>query len=317
MVDKGWTIGVDIGATKTVVGLLDPTGKIVKQDRSPTHVEKGPEAIIQEIVKIIKESVDEPIDAIGVAVAGQIDSKSGVVLYGPNLHWKDVPLKELISTQLKIPTFVFNDVQSSTWGEWKYGAGQGTTDLVGLFVGTGIGGGLILNDKLFKGYTNSAGEVGHMTVDLRGPKCSCGNHGCLEAYAGGWALAHHAKHIVATKPWKAKQLLQFVDGNSEKITARTVGAAYLVNEPVATKIVNDATAALIAATVTIVNLLNPQRVIFGGGVIEGLPMIVDRINVEVRKKALRSASAKLEVMKAFLPHAAVNGASALAKESLG
>jgi glucokinase len=312
MTDKGWSVGVDLGATKTVVGLIDSSSKLVKHSLIPTEVEKGHEYIISQIITHIKEFKQDGITAIGIAVAGQIDPHTGTVIFGPNLKWNNVPLKDMMS-ELKIPVTVVNDVQAATWGEWKYGAGQGTSDMVGIYVGTGLGGGLVLDKKLRRGFTNSAGELGHIVVDFKGPKCTCGNHGCVEAYMSGWALAKRAKEFVASKPWKAKQLLQLVDNKVEAITSKTVGAAYLVQDPAAVKIMDEAIAALTAGTVSIVNVINPQRIIFGGGVIEGLPLIVDKVNENVRKQALKSATAKLEIMKSFLPFASVLGAASLAR----
>ena len=194
-----WAIGVDLGGTKVEVAQVDSAGQVRQRLRRPTDVRDGPAAVEAEIVAAVRElrqAVDAPPIGVGVGVAGQIEAASGAVRFAPNLGWHDVPLQADLQQALGLPVAVTNDVRAATWGEWLHGAGQGCDDLVCLFVGTGIGGGVVSGGRMLTGGSNTAGELGHMTIDLHGPPCHCGNRGCLEALAGGWAIARRAQEAI-------------------------------------------------------------------------------------------------------------------------
>ena len=170
-----------------------------------------------------------------------------------------------MSKALGVPTVVINDVRAATWAEWKYGAGKGVKDLVCIMIGTGIGGGIVNDGKLFIGSSNSAGELGHFPIQLNGPKCTCGNFGCLEALAAGWALAKHAKEAIRQNPNEETAIRELVNGNLEAITAREVIQAALQGDPLGVRIVEKAMEAIVAGCVGYVNALNPERLILAGG----------------------------------------------------
>lgn len=252
-----------------------------------------------------------------MGVAGQIEAGSGMVHFAPNLDWHEVPFQAQLSSACKLPVIITNDVRAVTWGEWLFGAGRGCNDLICVFVGTGIGGGIVVNGKILNGCSNTAGEIGHLTVDLHGPRCTCGNYGCMEALAGGWGIARQARQAVSDNPAAGAKLLQLAGGEQDEITARMVADAHKRGDALAGNLLQEAGEALIAGMVSLVNAFNPCRLILGGGVITGLPELIDRVRRGVRHQALAAATSKLEVHTARLgDDAGVIGAAALALQSL-
>jgi glucokinase len=314
-----WAMGVDLGGTKVEVAQVDSEGQVRQRLRRATDVKDGPAAIEAEIVSAVhelQESTGSSAAGVGVGVAGQIEPASGVVHFAPNLDWHDVPLQADLSRTLRLPVVVTNDVRAAAWGEWLHGAGQGCDDLVCLFVGTGIGGGVVSGGRMLSGCSNAAGELGHITVDLHGPPCHCGNQGCMEALAGGWAIARRAQEAIGADPAAGASLVQMADGQQKAVSAKIVAQAFHAGDPLARKLVDEVAQALIAGAVGLVNAFNPCRLILGGGVIEGLPELVDRIDQGVCERALEAASAPLQVLPAQLKNdAGVVGAAALAMHS--
>jgi glucokinase len=321
MTARPWAIGVDLGGTKVEVAHVDAEGRVRLRLRRATDVKDGPAAVEDEIVAAVRDlqgSVGNSPIAVGVGVAGQIEPSSGVVRFAPNLDWHDMPLQADLSKTLGLPVTVTNDVRAATWGEWLYGAGQGCTDLVCLFVGTGIGGGVVSGGQMLSGCSNTAGELGHITIDLHGPLCHCGNRGCLEAQAGGWAIAQRARQAITANPIAGVSLLEMAGGQPEAITAKIVAQAAHAANPLALQLVDQVAQALVAGAVSLVNAFNPCRLILGGGVIEGLPELVERVDKGVRQSALTAACSPLQVLPAQLHNdAGVIGAAALAMRSRG
>jgi len=310
-----WAVGVDLGGTKVEAAQVDAAGRVGRRVRLRTEVAAGPAAIETEIataVQEIREAVGAPPCGVGIGVAGQIDAAEGVVRFAPNLGWRDVPLQRDLGRRLGLPVVVTNDVRAATWGEWLHGAGQGCADLVCLFVGTGIGGGVVSGGRMLAGCSNTAGELGHMTIDLHGPPCHCPNAGCLEALAGGWAIARRAQQAIAADPSAGARLLALAGGQAPAVTARHVAEAAHAGDSLARRVVEGTAEALVAGAVAIVNAFNPCRLILGGGVIEGLPELVEEIDKGLRRRALEAASAPLQTVKARLGEdAGVVGAAAL------
>ncbi len=311
-----WAIGVDLGGTKVDVAGVEASGKLRQRIRRPTQTERGPAAVKADLVAAIgtiKNSSSLLPVGVGVGVAGQIDSRNGRVLFSPNLRWEDEPFQEDLRQALGLPVVVTNDVRAATWGEWLHGAGQGCRDLICLFVGTGIGGGVVSGGQVLSGCSNSAGELGHITIDLNGPTCRCGKRGCLEALAGGWAIARRAQELIAEDPGAGAFLLDIAAGKLEAVTAERVAQASLKGDPLALRIIDEAATAMAAGAASLVNAFNPCRLILGGGVIEGLPDMVGRIERGVRQQALKAATEPLKIMMAGLgSDAGVVGAAALA-----
>ena len=212
---------------------------------------------------------------------------------------------------------LMNDVRAATWGEWLHGAGKDCNDLVCIFAGTGIGGGVVSGGRMLTGCTNTAGEIGHITVDIHGPACTCRNTGCVEALAGGWAIARTAKAAIKQDASAGAYLLSLADGDINHVTAQLVGQAMQEGDPLAVRLMDDAARALTAGAVSLVNAFNPCRLILGGGVIEGVPELIDTIRNGVMSSALTTAINRLEIVRAELRHdAGVIGMAAYALRAI-
>jgi len=307
------TVGVDLGGTKVETAVVDYSGRVLASRRHATDPDAGSRAVIQAIIDSVSRFVGAyPVAGVGIGVAGQIDMTTGTVRFAPNLKWTDVPLGHEVNKALRLPTVVINDVQAAAWGEYKHGAGKGATDMVALFVGTGIGGGIVEGGRLLRGDCGAAGELGHATVVAGGRKCHCPNHGCLEAYAGGWAIADRAREAVS-RDASAGRLLLARAGSADDITAAIVCKAYHDNDPLSTTIIEETARYLAAGIVSIVNGLNPSILILGGGIIEGTPELPGMIEPLVRACALPVALERLEFSRAALGNSAgVIGAAAIA-----
>jgi glucokinase len=312
-----YTLGVDIGGTKIETALVDSSGKIVFSHYRLVQAGKVPDQVIADVIDsatiCLKES-GQKAAALGVGVAGQIDKIQGIVRRSPNLPgWQDVPLKSRLAQALNLPVAVNNDAKTITWGEWKHGAGQGYADLVCLFVGTGIGGGVVSAGRLIEGAHNTAGELGHLTVVAAGRQCHCPNEGCMEAYAGGWAIAERTQDAVRANP-QGGELMTKLAGEIEHISAITVSQAHLQNDPLAYRMVKDTSKYLAAGVVSIVNAFNPALIILGGSVILGLPDLVGMVEKRVHEHALQTPLEGLRIVTAALGNkAGVIGAAAIAR----
>jgi glucokinase len=311
-------IGVDLGGTKIEAARVDGSGRVQRRCRRATPVGDGPGGVCAAIVDAVRElrtTGEQPV-GVGVGVAGQVESSSGRVLFAPNLDWRDVPLRSQLRRALEMPVVVSNDVRAATFGEWRHGAGRTCDDLVCVFVGTGIGGGVVSGGRMLTGVTGIFGEVGHTTVQLDGPLCHCGNRGCLEALASGWAIARDARNAAGADARRAARLLEMAGGDAGEITARMVGEAAADGDALAAELVENANRALAAGMVWLVNALNPARLILGGGVVEGSSGLVARVEEEVSSRALDAATSSLEVVGAELHEdSGVVGAAALAISS--
>ena len=313
---KPLTLGVDLGGTKLNVGLVDSAGRLLFSHKSLIHVSKETETVIPDIlagVEVCLRKTGQEAEALGIGVAAQV-TREGVVRGSPNLGWRNFPLKKKLESQLGLPVFVTNDVRAATWGEWRYGSGRGVDDLVVLFVGTGVGGGVVSGGNILSGCNNSGGELGHTTVVYDGRKCRCPNRGCLEAYAGGWAIAERAQEAVRSAPEEGRCLLSLA-GSVENVTAATVGRAYHEGDVLAERLVEETGQYLAAGVVSIVNAFNPCVLVLGGGVVEGIPELIQIVREVVPTMALESAVEKLHIVKAELGgDAAVIGAASLAQK---
>jgi glucokinase len=312
------TIGVDLGGTKVAAAILDGEGNILSSHKYPTNSEKGSDNVIEDLIECITEPLKKEKynpKALGIGVAGQIDV-NGIVRSAPNLNWRDVPLKTRLEETLGLPVIVTNDVRAATLGEWEYGSGKDVNDLVVLFVGTGIGGGVITNGRLLTGCTNTAGELGHITIIAEGRKCHCPKRGCMEAYGGGWAIAERAQDAVRNDTSAGKTILD-IAGHAEQITAATVSKAYHDGDKLALHIVKETSRYIAAGVSSIVNSINPCLIVLGGGVIEGIPELIQMIEEQTKKEALKPAIENLRFTKASLGgKAGVVGAAAIAQHKL-
>lgn len=319
MITNKWAIGIDIGATKMAILAVDLEGNILQKLLYSTK-NKGSSAVEGDIIAAVeqlKNTFKSSPACIGIGIAGQIDTSNGFIYFSPNLNWLNVPLTKNLQQALSIPIFIINDVHAATWGEWKLGIGKNCKDLVCLFIGTGIGGGIICNGCMLTGSSNTAAEIGHMIIDLHGPLCTCGNYGCLESLASGWAIAKRAQKLVTENPEAGNFLLQTVDGDINAITARNVEQGFRANDPLSKDLIISVADALIAGSISIVHAINPERLVLGGGIIYGLPELVPIIEAGILKHALKAATANLQVLPSSLQtDSGTLGASLLALHSL-
>lgn len=315
--DATHAIGVDLGGTKILAARVDVEGRVVARARRETDVDGGYEAVASQIVEAVRSLVDgadAAVCAVGVGVAGQVVAGTGVVTRAPNLFWEDAPLRSDLEAALDIPVAVINDVGAAAWGEWQHGAGRGSDDLAVIFVGTGVGGGVVSGGHMLTGCTNTAAELGHMTVMVGGRECRCGNRGCLEAYAGGWAIAERAREAVSASPDQGSALLERA-GGEDAITAATVHGARADGDPLATRLVEETIQFLAAGLVGVVNAFNPCRLVLGGGVVEHASYYVDRVREHVTRYALEAGVRELDVTAAELDgEAGVVGAATFARQ---
>jgi glucokinase len=309
-------IGVDLGGTKIRTALVGGDGTVRDHEETPTPSPPDADEVMDRIaaaVRTLEERNGTGKRSVGVGAAGQVSPDDGIVLFAPNLDWHDVPLRNGLAARLDARVAVDGDVRAATRGEWRYGAGRGCDELVCVFVGTGVGGGIVSAGRLLTGAGNTAGEVGHVPVALDGPICHCGSRGCLESLAGGRSIGERARAAVKARPKTGSLLLELVEGDVGAITAETVAEAHGRGDPLAGSLVEEAARALAVGMVGVVNLLNPARLILGGGLIAGLPELVERIAAEIRLRALAAPASHVEVVVAALGDDAVTiGAAALA-----
>ena len=282
---------------------LSTKGKILCSRQVPTSVAEGPSGIQRQIVSVINEiSVGYSPIGIGIGIPGQINPDTGMVFSAPNLKWKNVPFGSSLSLDSQLKVVLTNDVRAATIGEWKYGAGVGCVDFVCLFIGTGLGGGIVSGGNLLEGSTHSSGEIGHMIIDPHGPQCTCGSKGCLESFISGWAIAQ-----------SAKELMMKSDG---PITAKTVVESAIKGDKIAIQIIDRAVDALIIGCVNIMNILNPKHMIIGGSVAQGIPHLIPRLQEGIHKLVLAANSDVTITFASLGNQAGVVGAAALALEHL-
>lgn len=318
---SGTTLGIDIGGTKVGVALVDAHGNVLSSDRFPSGIDLSPDGFITQTLLLaqqLQSATGGEIDAVGVGAAGQIEPVTGIVRESPNLvQLGNFPLKSSLEEAFNVPAFVTNDVRAAAFGEWQRGAGQGVSDLVALFVGTGVGGGIIHDNRVVVGATGTAGEVGHMTIDMNGAPCRCRNRGCLESLCGGWAIALRTQQAIASSPSEGTAILGLCGGNADEITASTVSQAFHNGDPLAVRIIEETARALAAGIISLVHAFNPRIVVLGGGVIEGTPELIEMAREQVFQNALSAATGPLEIARAHLGgDAIVIGAALMARRSL-
>jgi len=317
MTQEIYCVGVDLGGTKLACGLVDSLGKILDHEATATDVEGGYSAVCKQIEELIKKICSKnsqiKISGLGIGVPGQIELNTGLIRFAPNLMWHDAPLKKDLESALGMQVEIVNDVRAATYAEWLFGAGKGSQNIVCLFVGTGIGGGIVSAGRLIEGSSNTAGEVGHLIIDPQGPLCGCGNYGCLEVLAGGRGIAEAAKQALTEDPARGKFILDLVEGNVELITAKIVAEASLKKDPLALQIMHHAIQSLTRGCIGLIHAFNPECLILSGGVIEGSPYIIAEVEKGIRAHALSLAVEHLRVVKAEMGNeAGIVGAAACA-----
>jgi glucokinase len=263
------TIGVDIGGTKVLGGVVDPDGTVIATCRRDTPA--GDVAATRDvIIDVVKDlSAEHKVDAVGIGAAGWIDATRSTVLFAPNLAWRDEPLRDYVAKAVNLPVVVENDANVAAWAEFRYGAAADAEDSMVMFtVGTGIGGGIVLGGGLVRGAHGIAAEIGHMLAVPDGHVCGCGRHGCIEQYASGNALVRFARAGAQAEPERAALLLGKADGKVENITGPIVTSAAQAGDEVAIDAFSQIGYWLGQGLADLVQILDPQVLVVGGGVID-------------------------------------------------
>ncbi|MGB9601306.1 MAG: ROK family protein [Limisphaerales bacterium] len=271
---NGYYVGVDFGGTKILAGVYDENLKCLGKTKISTKAYRGVDAVIARIVRCILEAVDEcdlnidRIKAIGIGAPGAIDTSSGEVIFAPNLGWQNIPLKKELEKVLNVPVFLDNDCNVCTLGVYEVEYNREPSVLIGVFIGTGIGCGIIINGELYSGFNKTAGEVGHMVIDIDGPKCGCGNKGCLEALSSRSAIVKKIQHAIDNG--EKTILTEIADEGIEDVKSGTLRKAVKRGDELVVKVVKEAAFYIGVAMSNLINVLSPEILVLGGGVIEAL-----------------------------------------------
>jgi glucokinase len=298
-----YVIGVDIGGTNLVVGSVTEDGTVLRGIQSEsTHAESGSGDVIDRLVKLVRRVIDETrredasatFAGIGVGAPGPLDRGSGMVLLTPNLGWVNLPLRDILAARLELPTALDNDANCAVLGEWWRGAARNTRHAIGITIGTGIGGGIVIDGRLYHGASDCAGEIGHATIDPEGRRCKCGNYGCLEAYASGPNIAMRA--VEEMRAGAETRLGDYVGGDLSAITAQTVYTAARDGDPLAGQVVTDTARYLGAGVANLVNIFNPEVVAIVGGVTLAGDLLFLPLRREVIRRAFKPAVAVCRIV---------------------
>jgi glucokinase len=305
-------IGVDVGGTKIAAGVVTPKGEILDEVRYPTP--HSPGTLIENVVKAIKVVADvHEVGGVCLAVPGLILAGENKVVFSPNLHAiEGIPLKDEIGPKVGLPLTIENDANAAAWGEFRFGAGSEADHLVFVTLGTGIGGGVITHGVLMRGAQGSGGELGHVTVQATGPRCACGNHGCLEALASGTAIARRARELAIENPDSALGHL----AANRQILGEDVTELAREGDEVALSVLDETGRWLGVGLAAFVNIFNPEVVAVGGGAMEAGELILKAARREVMLRARPPSRDLAEVKVATLgPKSGVLGAAALARDA--
>ncbi len=292
MSGKNFAVGVDLGGTKIDVGIVSENGKLLRKKREQTLVKKGHDAVLRQMLRMTAEILraanmtQKNIKGIGIGAAGPMDMKKGFLIQPPNLPgWVRVQIVKPFVEQFKTNVVLNNDANAAALAEWAYGAGKKCRHMIYLTVSTGIGGGVILNGKLFLGANDNAGELGHQTLLPGGPECGCGNFGCLESLASGTSIARIGREAVRKNPQSL--LYHMANYMQENITAKMVFQAAAQGDSTAQQVVEKCAAYLGIGVANIINAFNPQRVVIGGGVSRAGKTWLALVREEAKKRAMK------------------------------
>jgi glucokinase len=294
-------LAIDLGGTKMMAAIISHPPKIVARDYSLTLADEGVAAVTGRVFSAIdrilgvQKLAPSQLHSISIAAAGAVDTERGVVTSSPNLPgWRDVPLRDLVKERYKVNTVIINDANAEALGEHELGAGRGVDNLILITVGTGIGGGIIVNGRLYTGSSGSAGEVGHITIDVNGPRCSCGNIGCWEMFASGRAMAGEAK--ARLRGGEKSILAEMVKGEIEEITTEKIDAAARQGDPLSLEVISRGATYLGIGMVSLVNAFNPEMIIVGGGVAKMGELLLEPARQVVRERAFKLASGAVRIV---------------------
>ncbi|MFC2149481.1 ROK family protein [Candidatus Auribacterota bacterium] len=298
-------IGIDLGGTNLKIALVSQKGKIIGQNKFSTVRYRGQDQMIKKIVNVAddlikKADIDKGhVAGIGVGVPGIVDSKHGIIYNLTNISgWKNVHLKEKLEKWLKLPAYVDNDVNMMALGELYFGAAQGGNNVVCITLGTGVGGGIIVDGKLYRGSSLSAGEVGHITIDEKGPECNCGNNGCLEVYVGNSRIV--ATAVAGLEAGCESIINKLVDNDLTKVTCKIIDEAALKGDEFSIGIWETVGVHLGIVLAGMINFFNPDMIVIGGGVAKAGDLIFNSMKATITKRAIKVSSDKVKIRMAQL-----------------
>lgn len=306
MSDLHYYAGIDIGGTNIKFGLFDSNGTIIFKQHKPAMVEKGAKPLLHMITNIgenlLLRAAEEDITVnwLGVGSPGTIDNISGKVTgASPNIpEWPGTELGDHLRDYLNLPIYVDNDANAMALAELRFGAAKRFNSVICITVGTGVGGGIIIDRKIWRGAHFSAGEIGHMVVKFDGKKCKTGNEGCLEAYCSSDAMIERAAEKFKNDPGEI--LSKEISGEISNLNIKRIFAAAKKNDPIALEVIEETARILGAGLAGVVNLLNPDAVVLGGGIVDGGAGFIEVVTEEIRRRAFKSATENLRVLKAEL-----------------
>jgi len=312
-----FAIGIDLGGTNIKAGIVDRKGTVIHRLLTKTNYNADSQTIINQIFKLIDEIIQnaciKKADVIGIGLGspGLIDKKGEIIIFSPNLpQWRNVPIKLLITEKFDKPCVLENDANAAAWGEKWAGAGKNSNSLVMLTIGTGIGGGIIIDNKLWRGVNNVAAEIGHMVIKMDGHKCSCGNNGCIEAYASATAMVRRFKELL-------KKGVSSLLENSDEITAKMINDAAFQGDNASLNIIRETGQFLGIAIVNIMHILNPALIVLSGGMIGSGDLLMNPIKETVKKSAFESSYKETNILFSELGNdvGIIGAAGCLLKES--
>lgn len=312
-------LALDLGGSRCRVALVRRDGSLDRKETFPTprSPSGGLRRLTEAVRSLLAAAGRDGVRGLGVGVAGPVERRTGTLRHPPNLpEWDGVSLKQAWGKEFGLPVYVGNDANLAAWGEYRYGAGRGADHIVYLTLSTGIGGGVVIGGRLLEGALGYAGELGHITIDRRGPRCTCGNVGCFEALASGTAIARRARRRLAGGA--PSRLRELAKGEPERIDAALVARAAREGDPVAHAVLEEAARAVGAGIVGLVHVFNPQRVIIGGGVGRAWPLLKPVVEDYVRRYAMPPFREGLSLVPSALgDDAGLLGAAALVFEGQG
>ncbi len=280
------TVGVDIGGTKVAAGVVTPQGQLLECVKADTpHLSQSPQVVEDTITELVQPLMRRhEIYAVGIGAAGFVDSARSSVLFAPHLSWRNEPLREVMSQRLRVPVVVENDANAAAWAEWRFGAGRGEGHLVCVTLGTGIGGGVLVDGALQRGRYGVAGEFGHMQVAPGGHRCECGNRGCWEQYASGNALVREGRELALAKSPMAHGLLRRVEGDMSRLTGPLVTEVAAAGDQAAVELLADVGDWLGIGLANIAAALDPGIFVIGGGVSDAGELLLGPARESFRRK---------------------------------
>jgi glucokinase len=314
-------VGVDLGGTKILAGVFDEKLNCLGRNKLSTKPERGANEVIERIARSVRDAIDEcdldfkQLRAVGVGAPGAIDVSSGRVIFAPNLQWQDVPLKKILEKDLGVPVSIENDGNSAMLGVFEAELQSKPRHVIGIFIGTGIGGGIILDGKLYSGFNGTAGEIGHMVIEVGGPKCNCGSRGCFEALASRTAIFR--KIHAAVKDGQKTLLTEMLGPDLSDLRSGDLRKAIRKGDSFVEKIIEEAAEYTGIAVANFMNIFNPQTIVLGGGVIDALGDEMMAIIIETAEDYAMSGTSKgVEIVASKTgDDAGIIGAAVLARKA--